>query len=339
MSITKSLFDTYNGEEIYSYTMTNKNGSSVTVLDFGGTINRLFVPDRNGKLADIICGFDRVEDYVTDASNYSGAIVGRYANRMSNGGFTIDGKRYDVENNDGGVCHLHGGVKGFSRRKWQGEGICGNGSDSVTMRLFSPDGEDGYPGNLNVCVTYTFDDNNTLTIHYEAVTDKDTVLNMTSHGYYNLSGYDGGCILDKELYVNADKYDVPNSHNIPEDEPHSVEGTKFDFREMKKIEVACDHNFVLNSDRGDAPAAELYDESTGRVIKLYTDYPALQIYTAEFMNGKTNFKGDIPQRPFHAICLETQYSPDTPNRPYMPSCVLKAGEKYDKTARFVFSVR
>ena len=266
MSIKRSLFDTYNGEDIYSYTMTNKSGSSVTVLDFGGTINRLFVPDRNGKLADIICGFDRVADYVADASNYSGALVGRYANRMSGGGFSIDGKRYDVENNDGGVCHLHGGLKGFSRRKWNAEYSEKYGEDKVVMSLFSPDGEDGYPGNLSVTVTFTFDDNNTFTIHYEAVSDKDTILNMTSHGYYNLSGYDGRSVMEQQLYIDADKYDVPDSRNIPTGEPVSVEGTDYDFRKMRKIGVACDHNFVLNKKGENAPEAQVYDDETGRTV-------------------------------------------------------------------------
>ncbi len=336
MSIVKKYFDTYNGREVSSYTMSNKNGMSVTVLDFGGTINKLIVPDKNGVFSDVICGFENVGDYIADASNYSGALVGRYANRLAGGGFKLNGVFYKLDNNDSGVCHLHGGKIGFSRRMWEADIHEDVLYDSVSMSLVSPDGEDGYPANVSVKVTYTLDSKNALEIHYEATADKDTILNLTSHGYYNLSGYDGDNVLEHQLMISSDRYDEPDRFNIPLGMPISVSDTRFDFRKMKKIEEPLDHNFILSTADITSPAAMLCDNKSGRTLTLYTNYPAIQIYTAEFMNGRTMFKGGVAQRPFHAICLETQYSPNTPNRDYMPSCVLKKGEKYDKTAKFVF---
>jgi aldose 1-epimerase len=188
-------------------------------------MNRLFVPDRDGKLADVICGFDSIADYVTDRLSYTGAIIGRYGNRIGGGGFTIGDTFYAVASNEKGRGHLHGGNVGFNRRLWDAEPIEGEGADSLVMSLFSPDGEEGYPGDLYVKVTYTFDDDNALTIRYEATSSKDTVLNMTSHTYYNLNGYDGSSVMDQELRIAADRYDVIDELFIPVGDPASVEGT------------------------------------------------------------------------------------------------------------------
>jgi len=340
MSMTKTLFGTYGGKDVFAYTLTNKNGAYVTILTYGGIMNRLYVPDRDGKMADVVCGFDTMEDYIADRASYTGSLIGRYGNRISNGGFTLNGRFYAIAANEIGRGHLHGGNVGFNRRLWDAEAVEGETEDSLILTLFSPDGEEGYPGNLFVKVTYTFDDNNALTIHYEADTDKDTVLNMTSHTYYNLNGYDGGSVMEQELRIDADRYDAVDESLFPVGEPASVEGTIFDFRTARPITHPFDHNFVLNGKIGELRfAAEAYDPKSGRTMTVYTDLPAVQLYTAVGMAGPTNFKGGVPQRLLHAMCLETQYSPDTPNRPYMPQCTLLAGEKYDSVTKFVFGVR
>lgn len=338
--ITKQLFGTFGGKDVFAYTMTNKNGASMTVLTYGGIMSSLVLPDRNGKLGDIVCGFDSVAGYVAEKRGYFGAIIGRYGNRISDGGFTLNGTRYDIARNEDGKCHLHGGNVGFNRKIWDADAVTGDGCDRLILTLFSPDGEEGYPGNLYVTVTYTFDDDNSLTIRYEADSDRDTVLNLTSHTYYNLNGYDGCSVLEQELMINADTYDDVNELLLPYKEPVSVEGTPFDFRTLRTIGQTYDHNFVINGKAGELRlGAEVYDPKSGRFMTVYTDTPAVQLYTAGGMNGNTPFKGGVTEKPHHALCLETQYSPDTPNRPYMPQCVLKAGERYDSTTKFVFGVR
>lgn len=338
--ITKQLFGTFGGKDVFAYTLTNKNGASVTVLTYGGIMSKLIVPDRNGKMGDIICGFDSIADYVAERKSYFGAIIGRYGNRISGGGFTLNGERYNIALNENGRCHLHGGNVGFNRKIWDADAVTGEGFDRLVLTLFSPDGEEGYPGNLYVTVTYTFDDDNALTIHYEADSDRDTVLNLTSHTYYNLNGYDGGSVLEQELMINADRYDEVNELLLPYREPVPVEGTAFDFRTLRPIGQTYDHNFVINGKPGELrPGAEAYDPKTGRTLTMYTDTPAVQLYTAGGMNGKTPFKGGVPEKLYHAFCLETQFSPDTPNRPYMPQCTFKAGEKYDSTTKYVFGVK
>lgn len=340
MSISIKKFDTYGGKDVLAYTLTNKNGAYVTILNYGGIINRLFVPDRDGKLGDVVCGFDSVNDYFEDRGTYTGALIGRYGNRISGGGFTLDGEFYDIANNEKGRWHLHGGWCGFNRRLWDSEAIQNNGSDSVVLTLFSPHLEEGYPGNLSVKVTYTFDDDNALTIRYEAETDMKTILNMTNHAYFNLNGYDGGSVMEQYLMISADTYDALDDKLIPIGEPVSVEGTEFDFRVSRKITQGYDHNFQIRGNVGELRlAAEAYDDKSGRVMTVYTDLPAVQLYTAVGMNGPTLFKGGVPQRLLHAFCLETQYSPDTPNRPYLPQCTLSPDEKYDSTTKFVFSTK
>lgn len=340
MSITVKKFDTYGGKDVLAYTMTNKNGASVTVLTYGGIINRLIVPDRDGKPADIVCGFDSVADYFADRSSYTGALIGRYGNRIAGGGFTMDGEFYPIANNEKDRWHLHGGWCGFNRRLWDATPVEGQGSDSLELTLFSPHLEEGYPGNLSVKVTYTFDDENALTIRYEATTDAKTLLNMTNHAYFNLNGYDGGSVMEQYLMINADTYDALDDKLIPVGEPTPVEGTEFDFRASRKITQGYDHNFQIRGKAGELRlAAEAYDEESGRVMTVYTDLPAVQLYTACGMNGETHFKGGVEQRLLHAFCLETQYSPDTPNRPYLPQCFLSPDEKYDSVTKFVFSVK
>lgn len=340
MSITKRFFGQYESERVEAFTMTNRDGAYVTVLSYGGILNRIVVPDREGILGDVICGFDTVEGYVAEAGSYTGALIGRYGNRIGGGGFSLNGVFYPIRNNEKGVCHLHGGDVGFNRRIWTVKAVEGEGEDSLVLTLFSPDGEEGYPGNLTVTVTYTFDDASALTIHYEAVSDRDTVLNLTNHAYFNLNGYDGGSVMVQELYLDADRYDAVDEHLLPIGAPTSVDGTPFDFRTMHPIAVPFDHNFVLNGEIGVyRRVGEAYDPASGRTLTLYTDQPAVQLYTGISMDGETRFKGGVRQRALHAFCLETQHSPNTPNRPDMPSCVLRAGEHYDTKTTYVFGVR
>ncbi len=340
MSITKKYFDKFEGKDVFAYTLTNKNGAYVTLLTYGGIINKIVVPDRDGKLGDIACGFDCISDYVAERTAYFGALIGRYGNRISPDGYVINGKRYGVALNNNGKCHLHGGNVGFNAKIWDAEDAPDDGYDELILSYLSPDGEEGYPGNLSVKVTYRFDDENALSIRYEAVSDADTLINLTNHVYFNLNGYDGGSVMEQELYIDADKYDVPDGSLLPVGEPASVEGTIFDFKKMRPIGNPIDHNFVLNGKLGEMRlSAEAYDSKSGRTLAMYTDLPAVQLYTACGMDGKTKFKGGVEEKLLHAFCLETQYSPNTPNRPYMPQCTFKAGEKYDTTTKYVFGVK
>ena len=340
MSITVSKFDTYGGKDVLAYTMTNKIGARVTVITYGGIIQSLLVPDKNGVLGDVVCGFDSVSDYFEDRATYTGALIGRYGNRIAGGGFYLDGEFYPIANNEKDRWHLHGGWCSFNRRLWDAEAKEENGSDSVILSLFSPHLEEGYPGNVMVTVTYTFDDDNALSIDYKAVTDKKTLLNLTNHAYFNLNGYNGGSVMEQELMINADTYDALDDKLIPVGEPVSVEGTEFDFRTMRKIAQPYDHNFQVKGNIGELRlAAEAHDPDSGRVMTVYTDLPAVQLYTAGGMNGETLFKGGVTQKILHAFCLETQYSPDTPNRPYMPQCITTPDKPYHSVTKFVFGVK
>lgn len=340
MSISVRKFDTYGGKDVLAYTLKNKNGAYVTILTYGGIINEICVPDKDGVLGDVVCGFESVNDYFEDRSTYTGALIGRYGNRIANGGFYMDGEFYPIANNEKDRWHLHGGYCGFNRRLWDAVPSENDGSDSLELTLFSPHLEEGYPGNLLVKVTYTFDDDNALTIRYQAQTDMKTPLNMTNHAYFNLNGYNGSSVMEQELMINADTYDALDEKLIPVGEPRSVDGTEFDFRVSRKIATPYDHNFQVKGNIGELRlAAEAFDPESRRVMTVYTDLPAVQLYTAQGMNGKTLFKGGVPQKPLHAFCLETQYSPDTPNRPYMPQCFISADKDYDSVTKFVFSLR
>ncbi len=338
--ITKRVFGELVGKEILAYTMKNKRGASVTVLTYGGIIQSINVPDKNGVLGDVVCGFDTVRDYFDDRSSHTGALIGRYGNRIADGGFTLDGVFYPIANNEVGRWHLHGGKAGFNRRVWESDCRENGDSDSVILSLFSPHLDEGYPGNLNVTVTYTWDDDCVLSVRYEAETDMKTPLNMTNHAYFNLNGYDGSSVMEQELMINADTYDALDDKLIPLGYPADVEGTEFDFREMRRIEHSYDHTFHVRGELGELRfAAEYRDPESGRTMKVYTDLPGVQLYTAGGMDGQTLFKGGVPQRPLHALCLETQFSPNTPNRPYMPQCNIDPEHPYFTETAFEFGVK
>lgn len=338
MSAIKSLFGHMpDGSPVYSWTLENSSGAKVKILTLGGIIAELWLPDRTGKFDDVVCGFDSVEGYLT-GGGYQGALIGRYGNRIADGKFTLNGKTYILNKNENGISHLHGGNEGFDKKLWYAEPHSGEGYDSLTLRCFSPDGEEGYPGNLSVTVTYTFRDDNSLSIVYEADTDADTPVNLTNHTYFNLSGYNAGDVLSNRLFIDADHYDAVDDRLIPVGEPVPVAGTEFDFTAPRPIGQGYDHNFALRPAEGLRKAAQLWDDESGRTLELFTDMPSLQLYTACVMDGPVPFKGGVPQRPLHALCLETQYAPDTPNRPYMPSCILRAGEHMRHETVFKFGV-
>ena len=350
--INKELFGKKpDGSEVYAYTLTNKSGASARILTMGGILANLYMPDRDGKLADVVFGFDSVDDYL-NGGGYQGALIGRYGNRIGSGRFTLNGVTYQLALNDNGKNHLHGGNVGFNRKLWDAVPFETSDSCGLILTLTSPDGEENYPGKLDVKVTYTLTDKNELKIHYEAESDADTIVNLTNHSYFNLGGYSSGNILDHTLWVDADSITEIGSDLIATGKAYNVDGTPFDFRKPEKIGARIeaddpqvkfgggyDHNFNLNKGSTFAKAAELYDEKSGRVMSVYTDQPGVQIYTSNMMNGDVKFKGGLAQIPRSAVCLETQHAPDSPNHPEFPTTTLRAGEKYDTTTVYAFDVK
>ncbi|MBQ7760751.1 MAG: galactose mutarotase [Clostridia bacterium] len=336
------------GTEVYAYTLQNKSGANVKIITLGGTIVSINVPDKNGNLADVVCGYDSVDSYLNNGG-YQGALIGRYGNRIGNSFFVIDGVEYHLYNNEG-KNHLHGGKVGFDKKLWNAKAWEDNSTMYLELTLFSPDGEEGYPGNLNVTVLYSFDDENTFTINYKATTDKKTVLNLTNHAYFNLSGYETSTIKNHSLWIDSDKITVVNEELIPTGEELAVANTVFDFNTTKmifdridddnkllKIGQGYDHNYILNSDGTIRHQATLKDEKSGRVMKLFTNQPCVQIYTANCINeSESAFKNNVPQKKRCAICLETQHAPDSPNKPNFKSTILNPGEIYDYSTVFKF---
>jgi aldose 1-epimerase len=347
MSAKKESFGkTPDGKLVDLYTLTNPGGITARITNFGGILVSLQAPDRNGKIADITLGFDKLDGYLGQHP-YFGAIVGRYANRIGKAQFRLDGKVYKLAANDG-ENHLHGGNKGFDKVVWRLEDISAEG-DQATVKLSykSEDGEEGYPGNLACSVTYTLTRDNELKISYEAETDKPTVVNLTNHSYFNLAGQGNGDILAHELTLNADKYTVVDKGLIPTGENRPVEGTPMDFTSPKTIgsrvdlvEGGYDHNYVLNSGGGTLTlAARVYEPTSGRVLEVYTDQPGVQFYTGNFLDGSITGKGGKLYKKHYGFCLETQHFPDSPNKPDFPSVVLRPGQKYQTQTVYKFSTR
>jgi aldose 1-epimerase len=343
-------FGEVDGQPVQLYTLTNAKGMKVQITNYGAIVTSLTAPDKNGKMGDIVMGYDNLQDYVKN-SPYFGAIVGRYGNRIGKGKFTIDGKEYSVTVNDG-VNSLHGGKKGFDKVVWQSEKVEKPDGVGVKLTYVSKDGEEGYPGNLKATVTYLLTNNDELRIDYEATTDKPTPVNLTHHGYWNLNGFQRD-ILGEELMINADKYTPVDSGLIPTGKLASVEGTPFDFRkltpigarinddnEQLKFGKGYDHNWVLNKkDEEMSVAAELYDPMTGRVMTVLTTEPGIQFYSGNFLDGTITGKGGVVYKHRYALCLETQHYPDSPNKPNFPSTILRPGEDYRTQTVYKFSVR
>lgn len=342
--IVKNLFGTTaDGREVYVYTIRNSNETAVDIITYGATVNSIYVADRNGVFADVLSGFDTVEGH-EKYSDYQGMTVGRYANRIANGTFEIDGVKYEVEKNERGITCLHGGAE-LSTAIWNAIVIDDN---SVEMTYTSPDGAMGFPGKVDFRVTFTLHEDNALKIDYFAVSDKKTVINMTNHAYFNLAGK--GDILGHELMINADAYTPIDENSIPTGEIRPVEGTPFDFRVSKPIgrDIAenddqlaigrgYDHNFCLND--GDGPAAVAYDPESGRMLEVFTDLCGVQLYTGNFLDGTNLGKGGKPLEKHAGFCLETQFYPNTPNMPEFPQCTVNAGEKFKTCTVFRFSVK
>lgn len=353
MNIEKKLFGTLaDGREVYAYTLKNANGMSAKILNYGGTIVELNVADKNGNFADVIGGYDSLESYV-NGDGYQGALIGRFGNRIKKGKFTLEGVDYSLFINNG-ENHLHGGEFGFDKKIWDVEAISGD-EPVLRLHVVSPDGDEGYPGNLDITVTYTLTNENGLSIRYEATTDKATPINLTNHTYFNLGGYNSGSIHSHTLMLDADTYLPTDERLIPTGELRSVCGTPFDFRTPKKIgkdiNTDCldiklgrgyDHclNFTGGKTAEPVKRGELYDEVSGRVMSVYTNQPCVQVYSGNFLtNDEFPFKGGYPQSIQTFLCLETQHMPDSINQSHFTDCVLRPGEKYDFTTEYRFSIK
>jgi len=332
------------GTEIVSYTLFNAKGASAKVITYGATLAELHVPDRHGKMGDIVLGFDDLQGYLSQHP-YFGGTIGRYANRIAKGKFTLDGKDYQLALNNG-PNSLHGGAIGFNRRVWKAEPLEVKDGAAVKFSYLSKDGEENYPGNLRVSVTYTLTNTDELKLQYAAETDKDTVLNLTNHSYFNLSGTDTGDILKYILYINADKYTPVDSTLIPTGKIESVAGTPLDFLKPKAIGARIgeikgiggyDHNYVLNGKAGTLRlAARVTDPESGREMEVFTTQPGVQFYSAIGLNGSIKGKGGVAYEKYGAICLETQHFPDSPNHPNFPSAELKPGEHFHSETIYKF---
>jgi len=336
MSANKESFGkTPDGKQVDLYILTNNSGITAKITNFGGIVVSLEVPDRDGNLADITLGFDKLDGYLGEHP-YFGAIVGRYANRIGKAEFKLDGKVYKLAaNND--ENHLHGGIKGFDKVVWRLEDIGVNAEGAmVKLSYISQDGEEGYPGNLACSVIYTLTEDDKLKISYEAETDKKTVVNLTNHAYYNLAGQGNGDILGHELTINADKYTVVDEGLIPTGENRNVKGTPMDFTtamtigsRIAQVEGGYDHNYVLNSGGGTlALAVKVHEPTSGRIMEIHTDQPGVQFYTGNFLDGSIKGKAGKVYQKHYGFCLETQHFPDSPNKPDFPSVVLNPGQKY-----------
>ena len=338
------------GATVIVHSLNNGRGMEANYTTYGATIMSLKVPDRNGNSSDVVLGFDTPEGYQqTPPPPYFGATIGRYGNRIGNAKFTLDGKEYTLDKNDG-MNSLHGGAHGFDKVVWTTEPVDSSG---VKLAYRSKDGEGGYPGNLSVTVTYELTQQNELRIHYTATTDQDTVVNLTNHSYFNLSSPGSGDILDHLLTINADRFTPVDAGLIPTGELRAVAGTPFDFRqphpigerinaddEQIKRGRGYDHNWVLNrTGSGLELAARVYDPKSGRVMEVLTDQPGIQFYTGNFLDGTYKGKGGVAYQRRSALCLETQHFPDSPNHPDFPSTVLKPGQTYDTTTVYRFSVQ
>jgi len=348
-SVTVKPFGkTAEGEKVQLYTLTNRSGMEVSIATYGGTVIHLLVPDRAGKLADVALGFSTIEPYFKK-SPYFGAIIGRFANRIAKGRFTLDGKSYQLAKNNGQNT-LHGGLKGFDKQMWKAE-VVSQGPPTIRLSRLSPDGEENFPGNLRVAVTYTVTNRDELRIQYAAETDKATVFNPTSHIYFNLAGAGNGDVLAHEIEIHASRYTPVDKNLIPTGELKAVAGTPFDVRKWTPmgaklqavggVPVGYDHNYVLDRCPVVRPclAGAVWEPKSGRLMKVYTDQPGLQFYTGNFLDGTIKGKGGKVYREHDAFCLETQHFPDAPNQPKFPSTVLRPGEKYRSTTVYKFSTK
>ncbi|HMK19488.1 MAG TPA: aldose epimerase family protein [Chitinophagaceae bacterium] len=340
----KTLYGMIGADSVFQYTLTNKNGMVVKILNYGGTVTDIITPDKNGKMGDVVLGYDSLAGYLQTGNPYFGCLVGRYGNRIANAKFTLDGKEYTLAVNNSPNT-LHGGLKGFDKVIWTVKSF----DDShLSLSYLSKDGEEGYPGNLSVDVIYSLGDDNGLKIEYAAVTDKATPLNLTNHCYFNLSAGADSTILDHELMLKADKYTPVNATLIPTGKIDDVKGTPMDFTTSKKVgkDIAnvtggYDHNWVVNRSGNDLELiGSVYHAGSGRYMEVFTTQPGIQFYTGNFLDGTLkNTRNGMKYVKHAALCLETQHFPDSPNQPSFPNTILKPGETYHETTVYKFSTK
>ncbi len=352
VKITKAPFGkTGDGQAVDLYTLSNPSGMKAKITNYGGIVTELHVPDKNGNNGDVVLGYDKLSSYI-EASPYFGCITGRYANRIAKGRFTIDGTEYKLATNNGDN-HLHGGVAGLDKKVWSAKEVKGVGRAGIEFSYLSPDGEEGYPGNVHCKVTYWLTVQNEIEIQYEATTDKSTHLNLTHHSYFNLAGAGSGDILNHEVELFADKFVPTDASNIPLGELAPVKGTPFDFltphkigarigenNQQLKVGLGYDHNWVINSTgKGIELAARVTEEKSGRIMEVLTDQPGIQFYTGNFLDGSNVGKGGNVYKHRNAFCLETQKFPDSPNNPSYPSSLLEPGQTYRHVCIYRFSTK
>ncbi|MDH8701035.1 aldose 1-epimerase [Dysgonomonadaceae bacterium PH5-43] len=335
------------GKQVKLFVLTNASGAEVTVINFGGKIVSVMVPDNKGNMVDVVLGKSNINDYMNDQEPYFGAICGRTANRVANGKFTLDGTEYTLAVNNG-PNSLHGGIKGFNSVVWDANQI---DAQTLELKYLSKDGEEGYPGNLSVTVTYKLTDDNSVDINYKATTDKATIINLTNHSYFNLAGEGDAYVGDQELQINASTYLPTSDVAIPLGKPESVEGTPFDFQTLHTMGERIDddntqiiygngydHTFIINKVEGElAFAAKAISPKTGIVMDTYTTEPGVQLYTANYLDGSFVGKNGNTYPKRSAFCLETQHYPDSINQPNFPSVVLRPGEEFNSTTQYRFS--
>jgi aldose 1-epimerase len=340
---------TPDGRSVELFSLVNNNGLEVRTINYGCALVSIRVPDRHGRMGEAILGCDSLEGYLTNRS-YLGQVVGRYANRIAEGRFTLEGRTYELAINNNGVNHLHGGKRGFDKYVWEAEPFSGPDGNGVTYRHVSPDGDESYPGTLRVRVTYTLTDRNELVIDYHATTDKTTVVNLTNHAYFNLAGE--GKILDHHIEIHADYFTPVGPTMIPTGEIAAVDESPFDFRRAARIGARIDgdheqlqrargfdHNFVLRYEPGRLThAARLIEPVSGRRMDVHTTTPGMQLYTGNFLDGHIIGRGGVSYTPRVALCLETQHYPDTPNKPHFPSAVVRPDADYKHRTVYSFGL-
>jgi aldose 1-epimerase len=343
MDIRKESFGkTKDGKEVFLFALVNQNGSAVRITNYGGIVTSLLVPDKSGRMDDIVLGFDTLDQYLA-RHPYFGALIGRYGNRIAGAKFSLSGKEYRLAANEG-QNHLHGGITGFDKVLWNASEI--QNGDGVGLRLtyLSKDGEEGYPGNLDCAVTYLFNDKDELSVEYSATTDRPTVVNLTQHSYFNLKGAGNGDILDHQIMIRSDKITVPDAASIPTGELKTVSGSALDFNQprvigarIQEVPGGYDHNYVLaDGPRVLSPVASVTAPQNGRRMEVLTTEPGIQFYCGSHMDGTIRGKGGKIYPTYGGLCLEAQHFPDSPNQPSFPSTVLNPGEKYHQLTVYKF---
>ncbi len=353
VGVAKAEFGkTADGTPVDLYTLTNAHGMKAKIITYGGVVTELDAPDRDGKMGDVVLGFDNLKSYLA-GDPYFGALIGRVANRVAKGRFTLGGKEYKLVKNNGPNA-LHGGEKGFDKVVWKGEPVESKDGPALKLSYVSKDGEEGYPGALSVTVVYTLTNDDALQIDYQATTDKATPVNLTNHSYFNLAGPGSGDVLDETLTIAADKYTPVDDTLIPTGELKSVKGTPYDFTKPERIGARIgelkgdpaksdpggyDINYVLNGGNGPAFAARVSDPKSGRIMEVWTTEPGLQFYTGNFLDGTLTGKNGVVYKKHQALCLEADHFPDSVNHPDFPSTILEPGKTYKQTTIYKFSAK